>query len=128
LKDERNITYGEVGLVSAQIPVSFYTVSYAINTLNYQISATNYSITITPGNYNANTFITELQALFTANGHAFTITLNNNNGVLTFNFSQNFTLLATSTSRNVLGFVSSASSASNVLVLPHESFNSIKNM
>jgi hypothetical protein len=116
LKDEDNIIQSYVTILDAQIPVSFYIVNYSV--LNYQVASTNYSITLLVGYYNANSLITEMQSEFTKNGHSFTITLNSNNGILTFSTSTIFSFLSTSTCSYILGFSSTISSSGNSLLMP----------
>ena len=113
LKDEPNIMYCTISVANVQIPVSFYSVNYTNNILNYTIASIDYSITITVGNYNSDTFITELQTQFLLNGHTFIITLNTINGILTFStVSLNFTFLSTSTCKSLLGFTTNSTSTS----------------
>ena len=84
LKKESDIRHVQYQIIDAQVPVSFYNVNYTNNVLNYQISSVNYSITATPGNYSFTTLATNLISKFLANGHIFTITINKQNGIVTF--------------------------------------------
>ena len=119
LKDEIDISYCNISLLNAQIPVSFYVVNSSNNVLNYQISSTNFNITITQGNYNGTTLITVMQALFLANGHTFSITLNSNTGIFTFTYIGTFTFLVSSTCTTILGFNATITSTTNSIVLPY---------
>jgi hypothetical protein len=76
LKQDDSLLYSKISLLSAQIPVSWTTINLTNNTLNYTISSVNFSITISTGNYSGYTLITELQSLFLANGHNFSININ----------------------------------------------------
>ena len=84
VKPEPNLTSVELSIIDGQIPVSFYNINYTNNTLNYQISSVNYSIVANVGNYNFNSLATQLISKFLLNGHTFTITINKQNGIVTF--------------------------------------------
>lgn len=73
LTAEPDIIYAEIGVVSAEIPVSFYTVNEFNNTLIIIWSpltppppSASYTITIPQGNYSATSLITELVSLIYA--------------------------------------------------------------
>lgn len=122
LKQDDNLIYSKISLLSAQIPVSWTTINLTNNILNYTISSVNFSIIITSGNYSGYTLITELQTLFLANGHIFSITINITTGVLTFtNSTDDFTFLLTSTCLEVLGFSSNLTSSGFTLTMPYPS-------
>jgi len=114
LKKESDIKHVQYQIVDSQIPVSFYNVNYTNNVLNYQIASINYSITATPGNYSFTSLATNLIAKFLANGHTFTITINKQNGLVTFSTTAtNFTfLLAGSSIFSILGLVATTNSTS----------------
>lgn len=86
LVDHQNdVAYVEVGCVSAEIPVSFYTINEYNDTIRFLINATTYNITLLRGNYNANTLITEIVSkMKTALGGSsdVTLALNRINGKL----------------------------------------------
>lgn len=119
LKPDDDILFSEILLVKAEIPVSFYTINSTNNILNYFLT-TNKTITITLGNYNANSFITELNTQFLANSDTFTITIKSSNGLLTFSNSTAFSFISTgSTVLSTLGFLNqNYSSVSNALTAP----------
>lgn len=119
LVEDHTITRVEVSLTSFQIPFIFYSVNYTNNQLNYTISALNYSVTMTTGFYTANSLITELKTQFATNNHSFTITINGNNGRLTFASSIDFTFLSTSTCLVILGFTDTMTSTASSLTLPY---------
>lgn len=76
------------GLMSAEIPVSFYSLNYTNNVLNYCLEDHGileyYTITITPGFYDYDTLFSEMSAKFLVNSHHFTMTLNETTGKMTF--------------------------------------------
>ena len=107
VKPEPNLKLVELSIVDAQIPVSFYNLNYTNNTLNYQISSVNYSITANVGNYNFNSLATELISKFLLNGHIFTITINKQNGIMTFATSATNFIFQVSSIFVILGFTNS---------------------
>ncbi len=122
LKQDDNLIYSKISLLSAQIPVSWTTINLTNNILNYTISSVDFSITISTGNYSGYTLITELQTLFLANGHNFSINININTGILTFTIVINeFTFLSSSTCLEILGFSSNLTSSSLTLTMPFPS-------
>jgi len=63
LLHDKDLAYAEIGVINAEIPVSFYTINEYNN--NLYIEYTNgvkneYNVQLDYGNYTANTFITEL--------------------------------------------------------------------
>lgn len=92
LKDEENVIRSYIHVLNAQFPVSFYTVDYTDNIFAYKLTAgTLKTITIPTGNYNANTLITQLTALFTANSDTITTTFNSTTGKLNFTSASSYT-------------------------------------
>ena len=133
LKEEDDILYSYVDIVSAQIPVSWYNINYTNNVLSYSMGGgAAQTLTLTKGNYFATTLIAELKAQFLAAGFTVAITYDRAGGKLTFSTSQSFTLIATgSTIFGVLGFAPTTtySSASNYLTAPYPvSFLSVKKL
>jgi hypothetical protein len=112
LKKESDIKHVQYQIVDSQIPVSFYNVNYTNNVLNYQISSVNYSITASPGNYSFTSLATNLISQFLTNGHVFTISINKNNGIVTFFSATNFTFLLGSSMFSILGLDATTSSTS----------------
>lgn len=90
LSRDDDVEFLEGGLESAVFPVSFYIINYSNNIFNYTIFHlgvyTNYSITIPVGNYDYKTLFTEMTTLFNANGHSFTLTLNETSGIMTMEY------------------------------------------
>lgn len=105
VKPEQYITGIQFQLLDAQLPVSFYNINYTNNTLNYQLSSVNYTITADVGNYNFNSLATQLVAKFLANGHIFTITINKQNGIITFATPATNFILQVSSMFSVLGLL-----------------------
>ena len=85
---EDNVIQLSGGLLSAQIPVSFYSVNYTNNVLKYGMVVGGvlnyYTITITTGFYDYQTLFDEMQLQFQSNSHNFVLTLNENNGKMNF--------------------------------------------
>jgi hypothetical protein len=130
VSQNEEIEYLEGGLESAVFPVSFYVVNYSNNIFSYTIEHhgvyTNYSITIPVGNYDYKTLFIAIHSAFTANGHNFTLTLNEINGIMTMEYKPtsgrvfyriNHTL---STSFRILGFDVNTDyfPTANILVAP----------
>jgi len=125
LKDETDIIKRQISLVSAQIPVSFYNVNYTNNKIVFKKSedAGFTTATIAVGNYNANSFITTLTALFlSALSATVTISLSKTTGIITITRSTlNFSISPLSTCYELLGFVNGTTytSASSILSPPY---------
>ena len=92
LSDREHVLKSYITVVNAQIPYSFYVITDLNNKLVIGGSGImTTTIYITKGNYNANTFVIELKALFLSAGLTFaSITFNRANGILSFT-SQIFT-------------------------------------
>lgn len=117
LKYENDLRY-EFQMVSCEFPSTFYAINENNNLLYYQLGGLTYSIFVSFGNYNFNDFATELATQFLANGHTMVLTLSKKTGKGILTSTTNFTLLSTSTIKEVLGFSTTVTSASNVLNLP----------
>lgn len=110
IKDDPEIIESRIQIQSAQIPFSFYNINVYNNILKYSINglSTIYTITLTRGNYNANTLITELQNKFIANSHTdITIAISSITGCLTITKTTGSLILlfTGSTVLKVLGFL-----------------------
>jgi hypothetical protein len=93
-------------------PYTFYNINSSNNTLIYLENSIANTITITNGNYNTNTLITELTSKMTR----FTITYNSTTNKLTFvNSLYDFTFSTLSTCLSLLGFSTGLSSSSKSL-------------
>ena len=108
LKDDDDIIERYISIQNAQIPFSFYNINIYNNILVIQIISTLYTLTLTRGNYNATSLITEIQTQLTANGITdLTLSISSTTGLLTFTKTTgSFTLISSgSTIYEVLGFV-----------------------
>lgn len=116
LSEESDIDYVTIGILNAQIPVSFYTINYTNNTLVFKVdSDSTFTMTITRGNYNSNSLIEELTSQFTVLGYTFNILTSRTTGIMTFQcVGRNFTFYGTSTIFQILGFVSGSNYVSSL--------------
>jgi len=108
LKDEEDILERYISIQNAQIPFSFYNINVYNNVLKIQISSTVYTLTLTRGNYNATSLITEIQTQLTLNSITdMTLSVSPITGILTISKTTgSFTLISSgSTIYEVLGFV-----------------------
>lgn len=105
LKQEKNLVNFKYQFINATVPVSFYNINETNNVLNYEDDGVPYTITIPTGNYNFNTLSSTMTALFLANTTVMVITINRQNGILTFTGNDIFEFLPTSTILRVLGFI-----------------------
>jgi len=112
------------------MPNSIYNVNTTNNFLSITFNSTTVTWTVTPGNYNAYTFIAAFQSQYSSNG--FSMTLNQINNILTItNTTYNFTINSSSTIYQVLGFSKNTSytSSSLSLTLPYTcNFSGIQNI
>jgi hypothetical protein len=107
LQDDADVEEITVQVQNAQIPISFYNINIYNNILNITYNATPYSLTLTRGNYNSTTLITEIVAQLATNAIIdITIAISSITGLLTFTRagSLNFTINSTGTLNKVLGF------------------------
>lgn len=107
LTDDPDIKEVQVSIQNAQIPISFYNVNVYNNILRLTYNSLPYTITLTRGNYNSNTLITEITSQLA--GQLITdiaITISSVTGILKFvrSGSLNFTVLSTGTINKTLGF------------------------
>lgn len=110
LSDREHILKSYITVVNAQIPYSFYVITDLNNKLTISgLGIVTKTIYITKGNYNANSFITELKSKFADQGIIFNyITFDRNTGILSFESSIfiNYYFTSDSTLLNVLGTTS----------------------
>lgn len=110
LSDREHILKSYITVVNAQIPYSFYVITDLNNKLTISgLGIVTKTIYITKGNYNANSFITELKSKFADEGIIFNyITFDRNTGILSFESSIfiNYYFTSGSTLLNVLGTTS----------------------
>lgn len=105
LKDEPDILHRSITIRNAQIPVSFYVINEYNNVLNYSINDVLGTITVPYGNYNANTFLTQLNTLFLDNGVTATSSINKLTGRVTITISGEIIFFSTSTILKIMGFL-----------------------
>jgi len=84
--EDEDIQYIECCLEDLQLPVSWYLINDTNNILHYVYNNINYTITLTKGNYNGTTIITEMKKLFLQNTLVADIVLSQISGLLTFKF------------------------------------------
>ena len=124
LKDDPDIQAVYISIQNAQFPYSFYNINVYNNLLKISVDANPAVVlTLTRGNYNANTLISEIQTQLVAAGiTTITITISAITGLLTFTkTSGSFTLYYNgSTCFKVLGFNPTLdyTSTASVLVAP----------
>jgi hypothetical protein len=121
LKDDPNLIRSYVTVLNAQIPVSFYIIDETNNILYYSDGTTTKTLTLTIGNYNGNQMVAALNAGFTTNGSLITTVLNSQTGLLYFTITggTNYTFLATSTIKSILGFDVNISS-NTLIIMPYQ--------
>lgn len=90
--ENENIHHLECSIVDAQIPFSWFLINDETDTLRYTYNSITYTITLTHGNYNGNTLITELtQGFLNTSGLVATIVLSQITGLLTFRWANPIT-------------------------------------
>lgn len=122
LTDDDDILYSKIGVLNAQIPVSWLLINNLNNKLYFKVgTGATILLTMTNGNYSGNSFIAELTRLFLVLGYTFTITLAKNNGLMSFSTSTSFTFYGTGTLLYILGFDfgTDYNSTSNALTAPY---------
>jgi len=104
-------------LCSFVSPASFYQVNYTNNVFNFTMNSVVYNIQVSYGNYNANTFITQLLSQLPT---GFTMSINTNNNLYTLTHSTyDFIINCNkSTIGNVIGFNSNNLATLNKTVSP----------
>jgi hypothetical protein len=116
-----DISHLEVSLDSATIPVSWYLINDLTNTLTYIYNSTPFTLTLTNGNYNGSTMITELTNKFDDNGLVVVITLSQVTGLLLFKFANAISpvnFIYNTGLMRILGFTQSTSGVAIVPQLP----------
>jgi hypothetical protein len=120
LPNNTNVIYNECCVQNLTVPISWYIINEYNNILNYTVDTVPFSIFINYGNYNGQSLIELLQTLFLNNGQTMTILLSQTTGVLTFIISSGiFVFLSSSSCREILGFTSTLSSASNQIKMTY---------
>jgi|694.fasta_scaffold103599_3 hypothetical protein len=126
-----DVEYFEGALESAVFPVSFYIINYSNNTLGYTIQdhsgiQRDFIINIPVGNYDYESLFVAMHTALNSNGHHFTLTLNETNGIMTMQYNptagRSFIGIkySLSTCFRVLGFDYrlNYNATSNILVAP----------
>ena len=116
-----DISHLEVSLDSATIPVSWYLINDLTNTLTYIYNSSQFTLTLTNGNYNGSTMITELTNKFDDNGLTVVITLSQVTGLLLFKFANAISpveFIYNTGLMKILGFTQSTSGVAVVPQLP----------
>lgn len=122
LSDDDDILYSKIGVLNAQIPVSWLLINDLNNKLYFKVGAgLTILLTMTNGNYSGNSFITELTRLFSILGYTFAITLSKGNGLMSFSTSNSFTFYGNGTLLYIIGFDfgTDYNSTSNALTAPY---------
>ncbi len=123
LTDDPSIRSVSVSIQNAQFPYSFYNINVYNNILVASDGANPpVTVTLTRGNYNANTLITEIETKLDAVGIKMVITISKTTGLLTFTHNNSeFTFYSTSTCLKVLGFnpALNYTSVSRVIIAPY---------
>jgi hypothetical protein len=120
---EEDVEYILAQVEDFELPISYYLINDTNDTLHYRYNSIDTSITITQGNYNATTLITELQQKFSDNNLTATIILSNVTGKLDFRFSAPITDITFfyNLSRNlmtILGFNATITGVSFIAPVP----------
>lgn len=117
LQDESDILQAQLSVHSAQIPISYYVVNIYNHTLKYKIgNGAITTATFDVGNYNANTFISEMKNKITN----ITTTFNRINGKFNFSASSPITFYSDgSTCFKILGLDASQDYSGNTIVAPY---------
>ena len=100
-----------VSVENTAIPYTFYNINSSNNQLVYYDNGNIKTHTITPGNYNTNSLISNLLQTMTS----FTITYSPVTNKITFSNTYNFSFYASSTCLGLLGFSGAVSSVNNTL-------------
>jgi len=114
LSDQEDIIHCTIGIVSAQIPVSYYIITNNNNVLKVN----THTITITNGNYDANKLITEVTKKLFSVGLTISITISKITGLLTFS-SDVILKFYPSSLMPILGFEMDTLYASSSIILKH---------
>lgn len=117
-----NIKRITCSMLNSEIPYSYYNVNIYNHHFRLNVDGTNYFVVITPGNYNANTLITELLTQMAILGlTTVSITLSSFTGKLTFTTtSPSMTILYTNNTANkFLGFSTTTNISGTTITAPY---------
>jgi len=118
-----DITHLEVSLDSATIPVSWYLINDLTNTLTYIYNSTQFTLTLTNGNYNGSTMITELTNKFNDNGLVVVITLSQVTGLLLFKFANAISPVDFIYNTGLMKILGFTQNTSGVAIVPQKPMN-----
>ncbi len=106
--------YHTIKVLHCEIPFSWY----IVNSTNNKLVLSTGTITIPSANYNANTFMSTLQALLPTN---MTMTFDTSTGKYKLTYNTSFSILSTTTCYKLLGIVKSTvyTSSSNIIQMPN---------
>lgn len=120
-----DINFLDVGLIDAQVPVSWFLINDSNNTLAYQYNLQDLTITLTKGNYNANSLASEIKDKFFNQNPSLnvTIVLSQVTGLYTFLFINPLSQVTFKFNESrglaeVLGFNQNITSTNNTFTLP----------
>jgi hypothetical protein len=117
LSDEIDILYTTIGVLSAQIPISYYVINESNDLLIFKHgSDVSKNLFISHGNYNAYSFATALQTAFSELGYTFTISTSKITGKISFTSTTDF-IFYESPMYNILGFIVGSTNTSTSFVL-----------
>jgi hypothetical protein len=120
---DKDIDHITVSVEDFEMPISYYLINDTNDTLHYNYNSVDTFITLTQGNYNGSTLITELKIKFLEKGLTATIVLSSVTGRLDFRFSApitNITFLYNLSKplMDILGFNQTVSGVSFIAPLP----------
>lgn len=102
LVDDPSIIYKTISISNCQIPVSYYIINEYNDILYYKIgTGSTQTLSITHGNYNATTFITQFKSQM---GTGWDASINKLTGILTFTYTSTFSFLVNSSLFSIIGF------------------------
>jgi hypothetical protein len=95
----------QIELTNAEIPFSYYTVNNNNHLLSIKIGSNTHNISLTNGNYTCDEIAEQFHQLFTAAGHAVTVTYNLSTNKMVFSCpSENIQIRSSSTCLKLIGF------------------------
>lgn len=93
-----------IDIVSVEVPWTFYVLNSTNNVLSFTVGATPHSITVSPGNYDAITFVQLIQQLMNATASGFSVAWSSTNYKITFSNASSFNIIySTSTISSLIG-------------------------
>lgn len=113
-KTDQFTLYHTIKVLHCEIPYSWYLVT----SRNDKLVLSTGTINITHGNYNANTFLNEIQSKLPSN---MVISFDTSTGKFTLTYNTSFSLLAATTCNKLIGTAANTSyvSTSNAIIMPY---------